>query len=235
MTKRSVFLIGAFCFRTAVCSGSMNTTATTNDSKLIDVQAIIARCKLVLLDPKGCWSQIANETSSPVQLLKTIYLPLSVLGAICLIVGLSLFGITVPLLGTFRPGFSALISHALSSVVLAVAGLFIVSFIFEKLAPYFDGTAPFNKSFSLLVHASIPSLIGQCFILIPGLRAVGLLVGSLYGLYLLYCGFNSMVQVPEGKRLPFIVTAIVVAIVVQMIIGSLSGSFAPTPAGYLAP
>jgi hypothetical protein len=235
MTGRSVFLIGAILAHTAVCSGPMNTTTTTTDSKLIDVQFIIARCKLVLLDPKGCWSQIANETSSPVQLVKTIYLPLSVLGAVCLIVGLSLFGIAVPFVGTFRPGFSALIGQALSSVILSVAAPFIVSFIFEKLAPYFEGTAPFNKSFSLLVHTAIPSLIGQCFILIPGLRAVGLLVGSLYGLYLLYCGFNSMIQVPEGKRLPFIVTAIVVAIVVQMIIGSISGSLAPTPAGYLAP
>jgi hypothetical protein len=213
----------------------MNTTTTTTESKLIDVQAIIARCKLVLLDPKGCWSQIASESNSPVHLLKTIYLPLSVLGAICLIVGLSLFGITVPLLGTFRPGFSALISQALLYVVLGVAAPFIVSFIFEKLAPYFDGTAPFNKSFSLIVHASIPSLIGDCFILIPGLRAVGALVGSLYGLYLLYCGFNSMVQLPEGKRLPFIATATVVIIVVQTIIALIFGSFAPTPAGYLAP
>lgn len=212
----------------------MNTN-TTSTTKLFDVQAIIARCKLVLLDPKGCWSQIASEASSPIQLLKSIYLPLAVLGAVCLVVGLSLFGITVPFFGTFRPGFSSLIGQALSWPVLSTVGLFVTSFIIEKLAPHFDGTADFNKSFSFFVHASIPYLLGQCFALIPGLWSVGFRVGALYALYLIYCGFTSMVQVPEEKRVPFVVTTLIVAIVVQMVINSISGSFTPNPAGLLAP
>ncbi len=199
------------------------------------MQYLLERCKLVLLNPTGCWSQLKDDSTPVLELLKRLYLPLAVLAALCSIVGLTVFGISVPFFGTFRPGLLTLLSQAITTIALSVAGLFLSSLVFERLAPYFGGTAPFRRSFSLLAHAAIPSLLGQALMLIPSLGVLGMIVGGLFSLYLVFCGFSSMLDIPGEKRVAFIITALVTLIIIQAILMRVSGSFAPTPTGQIVP
>lgn len=201
----------------------MNTTANT-----LDVAKIINRVKLVITSPATCWDTIETESSSPKELTLNYIAPLAALGALCSFVGLQVFGISVPMFGTFRPSlFSNLIQHVVTAI-MQVGGVYLMAAVVQKLAPSFGGSGDYNRSFSLVAHTMIPALLVGVLGLVPLLQILGLVFGLL-GLYLFYTGASKMMGVTEDKRLVFVVVSIVTMAVVYGVILALAGIFASGP------
>lgn len=65
--------------------------------------SLVDRAKNILLSPKAEWEVIDGESSNMSSLIVSYALPFMVLGAIAGAIGSSVFGVTVPFLGTIKP------------------------------------------------------------------------------------------------------------------------------------
>lgn len=199
-------------------------------SQKIQITSLINRLKLVILSPKECWQTIASENESPKSILTHLIIPLVVVGALCSIVGLQVFGITMGPLGTWRP---PLVAFTLSTVVMSalqIVSLYIGAFLVQKLAPLFQGSASPTQAFSLVAHAALPGLFASVLTIYPPLGLLGAVL-AIISLYTLFQGISKMTTISENKRLPFIAALIVSMILVSLVLGGLSNLLItpPTP------
>jgi hypothetical protein len=192
------------------------------------ITSFINLLKLVILSPKECWQTISNENQSPATLLTHTIIPLVVVGTICSIVGLQVFGISMGALGTWRP---PLVSFTLSSIVAGISQivtLYIGAFLVQKLAPLFQGQASPAKAFSLVAHAALPSLFASVLTLYPPLGIVGVVL-LFVSLYALFQGIPKMTTVTEDKRLAFAASFIASMLLISIVLAALSGLLVSIP------
>ena len=185
--------------------------------------SMVDRIKNILITPKTEWPVIAGETTSNADLIKGYILPLAVIPAIAGFVGGSLIGHSVPILGgTYRVPFMAGIGLAIFGFVMAIVGVYVMTFIVNALAPTFGATKSNTQAFKVVVYSSTAGWVGGIFHMIPGLGLLGLLA-SLYGVFLLYLGLPRLMKCPEDKAIGYTAVIVVVAIVVFAVIGVIGG------------
>lgn len=183
--------------------------------------SLVDRAKAIILTPKEEWAKIALETTSQGDILKSYVLPLAAIGPIASLIGWQVFGYRV--LGfSWRPGLVWSISTALVTFVMAIASVFVLSFIADLLAPKFGGEASKAKAFKLVAYGYTASWLAGIFGLIPSLALFSLL--GLYSLYLLYTGATPMMKVPQDKAAGFTAVTILCAIVLAMIVAPITAA-----------
>jgi hypothetical protein len=195
---------------------------------------LVQRVKQILLSPRTEWQVIEAEPTTTAELYKTYIIPLAAIGPISQVIGYSVFGITVPFVGTYRVPIGSAISGALVAYVLTLAGTYVLALIIDGLAPTFNGQRSQIQALKVAVYSSTASWLAGIFALIPGLRLLAIL--GLYSLYLLYLGLPIVMKAPRDKALGYTVVVIVAAIVLFMIIGVIAGRFLAVPtAGTIVP
>jgi ABC-type sugar transport system permease subunit len=200
----------------------MNTATTFLNS------AIIERVKLVLLKPSECWNSIASETANVQQLMRTLVVPLAVISSACQFLGMQIFGVTIPRLGTWRqPLFSSLVWH-ITTAVLQIALVFVGALVVEKVAKLFKGEATRERAYSLLAHAMIPGAVGGMLGLVPFLSIFSIIF-SILGLFTLYNGSTKMTTVPESSKLLFTLALVVSLIATGMVVFFIGSSLIAPP------
>lgn len=182
--------------------------------------AMVDRIKNILITPKTEWPVIAGETTSNGDILKSYVLPLAAIPAVAGFVGGSLIGHSMPFIGgTYRMPIVAGIGLAIFGFVMAIVGVYILSFIVNVLAPTFAAEKSDTQAFKLVVYSSTAGWLGGIFHMIPGLGLLGVLA-SLYGVFLLYLGLPRLMKCPEDKAIGYTAVIVVVAIVVFVIVGA---------------
>jgi Yip1 domain len=195
---------------------------------------LVQRVKQILLSPRTEWQVIEAEPTTKAELYKTYIIPLAAIGPISQVIGYSVFGITVPFVGTYRVPIGSAISGALVGYVLTLAGTYVLALIIDGLAPTFNGQRSQIQALKVAAYSSTASWLAGIFALIPGLRLLAIL--GLYSLYLLYLGLPIVMKSPRDKALGYTVVVIVAAIVLFMIIGVIAGRFLAVPtAGTIVP
>jgi hypothetical protein len=195
---------------------------------------LVQRVKQILLSPRTEWQVIEAEPTTTAELYKTYIIPLAAIGPISQVIGYSVFGITVPFVGTYRVPIGSAISGALVAYVLTLAGTYVLALIIDGLAPTFNGQRSQIQALKVAAYSSTASWLAGIFALIPGLRLLAIL--GLYSLYLLYLGLPIVMKAPRDKALGYTVVVIVAAIVLFMIIGVIAGRFLAVPtAGTIVP
>jgi hypothetical protein len=195
---------------------------------------LVQRVKQILLSPRTEWQVIEAEPTTTAELYKTYIIPLAAIGPISQVFGYSVFGITVPFVGTYRVPIGSAISGALVAYVLTLAGTYVLALIIDGLAPTFNGQRSQIQALKVAAYSSTASWLAGIFALIPGLRLLAIL--GLYSLYLLYLGLPIVMKAPRDKALGYTVVVIVAAIVLFMIIGVIAGRFLAVPtAGTIVP
>jgi len=189
---------------------------------------LVERVKNILLQPKSEWEAISAESTSTAELYKSYILPLAAIGPGASILGMSLVGIQLPFVGTFRLPLGSSIAHGVTSYILALLGVFVIAFVIDALAPTFGGEKNLIQALKLSAFASTPSWIAGILMLFPLLSPLALLA-AFYGLYLLYLGVPVLMKAPQEKVLGYTAAAIVAAVLVMLLAGSLSNLFMPTP------
>lgn len=188
---------------------------------------LVQRVKQILLSPRTEWQVIEAEPTTSAELYKTYIIPLAAIGPISQVIGYSVFGITVPFVGTYRVPIGSAISGALVAYVLTLAGTYVLALIIDGLAPTFNGQRSQIQALKVAAYSSTASWLAGIFALIPGLRLLAIL--GLYSLYLLYIGLPIVMRSPRDKALGYTVVVIVAAIVLFMIIGVIAGRFLAVP------
>jgi Yip1-like protein len=189
---------------------------------------LVERAKNILLQPKSEWEVISGESATVPDLYKAYIVPLAAIGPAASIIGFSLMGVSVPLMGTVRMSILGALGYAITSYVLALVGVFLVALIIDTLAPSFGGEKNQIQALKVAAYASTPSWVAGILMLLPMLSVIALLA-ALYGLYLLYLGLPLLMKAPQDKAIAYTVVVVVAAVVVMAVLGSVSHVFLPTP------
>jgi hypothetical protein len=196
--------------------------------------SLVDRVKRILMSPRTEWQVIDAEPTTPAQLYTGYIVPLAAIGPIAQLIGYSVFGISVPFMGTYRVPIGSAITSALVTYVLSLAATYVLALIIDALAPTFNGQRSQIQALKVAAYSSTASWVAGIFHLIPGLRLLTIL--GLYSLYLLYLGLPIVMKAPREKAVAYTAVVILAAIVLFMIIGVIAGRFMALPtAGMTVP
>ncbi len=188
---------------------------------------IVERVKQILLSPRAEWEVIDAESITPAQLYTGYIVPLAAIAPIAQLIGYSVFGISVPFMGTYRVPLGSAITSAIVTYVLALVMPYVLALIIDALAPTFNGQRSQIQALKVAAYSSTASWVAGIFALIPGLRFLTIL--GIYSLFLLYIGLPVLMKSPKEKALGYTIVVILAAIVLFILIGVVSSRFLSVP------
>ncbi len=191
---------------------------------------LVDRVKRLLLKPKEEWLIIDAESVDVTSLYKSYIVPLAAIGPVCGLIGLSIVGISLPMVGTFRLPFGSALAQAVVNFGLMLGGVYVVALIIDALAPTFGAQRSKNQALKLAAYASTASWLGGVFALIPALGMLSLLA-ALYSLYLFYLGLPVLMRVPPERAIGYTAVVIISTVALFIVIGAVGNLFItmPTP------
>lgn len=186
---------------------------------------LVARAQAIILKPKDEWVKIKGETTTVKDLFMSYAMILAAIPAVAQFVGHALIGQRVPFLGWYRWSIGSSLLYAILSYVISLATVFVLALIIDALAPSFASTKNQVSALKLAVFSMTPAWVAGIFYIVPFLGILAVL-GSLYGLYVLYLGFATpLMETPKDKVMGYFVVSLVVAIVLTAVFGLILGAF----------
>ena len=193
----------------------------------MDFAKLIERVKGIILSPKTEWEKIAAESADVKSLFTGYAMILAAIPAVCGLIGSTLIGVSLPIVGTIRTPIAAALVQLVLTYVLGLVVIYVVALIVDALAPTFDGQKNSIQALKLVVYSSTPVWLAGVFALVPLLSVLGILA-ALYGLYLLYIGLTPLMKNPQDKSIGYtaliIVCYIVLAIIVGVVVAAAAGT-----------
>lgn len=119
--------------------------------------------------------------------------------------------------------YGYVIAIAIATYALDVIAVYVIGFLIWKLAAVFSTTTTQDRSTLLAALVYTPIFLVSIVDLVPFLSVL-MVLGLLYGLYILYMGVPILLNTPQDKVLIYVVTTVVVAIVVYVIAGAILGT-----------
>ncbi len=177
---------------------------------------LVARAKGILLDPKTEWRTIAGEQTTPTALITGYVAILAAIPAVCGFIGTSIIGVA-----GYRTPFIAGVLSAILGYLISLAGVFIVAFVIDGLAPLFGGARNLLNAMKLAAYAPTAAWLAGVFMALPVLAIFAAL--GLYSLYLVYLGLPILMRAPHEKALGYFLAVMVGVIIVWAIILFLPG------------
>ncbi len=170
----------------------------------MDFRFLSHRVKSIILDPEKTWEAIHYE-NRPVKFVRgSFFFPLVILVAISAFLGSILFTNT-----GVSEVYSVLVG--IKYFLLLCLVLYGTSFILNEITSYLDLGRDSALTFKLVVYSSAPFLLCQIVSrLFESFIFVNVL--ALYGLYIFWTGTVKMLNPPENKRMPLLVSTAVVYI-----------------------
>jgi hypothetical protein len=189
--------------------------------------SIVERAKNICLTPKTEWPIIAAEASSTSALITEYVAPLAAIGAVAGLIGGSLVGVSLPFVGTYRVPIAAGLGLAIFTFVMAIVGIFVLSFIINALAPTFKGEQNSAQALKVAVYSYTPAWVAGVLQILPTLGIIAALA-ALYGLYLLYLGLPRLMKCPEDKAAGYTIVVLISAVVLFIIVGAAGAAITGT-------
>jgi hypothetical protein len=185
--------------------------------------AIVQRIKSIILKPQEEWTVIAGETSSTADLLKNYALPLAAIGAVAGFIGISLIGVSIPFLGTYRAPMASGLVGAIVGLAVQLGAVFVLGLIIDALAPKFGGEKNSAQALKVAVYSFTPGWVAGALRILPSL---GILAGlaALYGIYVLYLGLPRLMKAPQDKALTYTVVVVLCGIGIFFVTGLVTGA-----------
>jgi Yip1-like protein len=184
---------------------------------------LMERAKNIVLQPKTEWPVIDAEQTTTGALYTGYIIPLAAIGPIARIIGWSVFGMSLPFVGTFRIPIGYAVRTAVITYVASLIGTFVLALIIDALAPTFGGQKNQMQALKVAAYSSTAAWLAGIFGIIPALAILGLL--GLYSLYLLFLGLPVLMKAPEDKAMGYTVVVIICAIVLWIIIAAITRQF----------
>jgi hypothetical protein len=189
-----------------------------------------ARVTNILKQPASEWPVIAAEPGDAAALLQGYAAPLAAISAICRWIGLSVVGITLSFVGTYRVGIVRGLANAIVYWVFALVGAYIAALVIEKLAPTFKSSGSTIQALKLVVYASTPVWVAGVLNLIPVLSPI-IIIAALYAVYLFYLGLPHLMHTPSDQVIPYMVVSALVMIVVSVCLAYVTAAIAGVGGG----
>ena len=172
---------------------------------------ITTRAKDITLRPGIAWPEIASEPSTVASTYAGYVAPLAAIGPVALFIGLSIVGIGIPFIGTYRMPVVQGVVQAAFTFVAVLAGLFLFALIANALAPSFGGRKDVAAAVKLVGYSMTPALLAGVLYIFPPLAILGIFA-AFYGLYLFYRGAPILMNLAADKVVPYTLVTIVCSI-----------------------
>ena len=186
---------------------------------------LVDRVKRILLTPRTEWQVIDAEQTTPAALYTGYIAPLAAIGPVAQLIGMTVFGIPIPFMGTFRVPFGSALMRAIVAYLLTLVATYVLALIIDALAPSFNAQRNQIQALKLAAYSSTAAWVAGIFLIIPALGILSIV--GLYSLYLLYLGLPTLMKTSQDKALPYtgvvVLAAIVLFITVGMVAGRLTG------------
>ncbi len=192
----------------------------------MDINKLIARIKNILLTPKTEWPVIAAEPDTVPDLYKNYIIYVAALTPIATFIGLVLFGIHIPFLGTLHVGFFSALMQMILGYAVSLGMTYVMALIINALAPSFGGTANQVQALKAAAYSYTAVWVVGVLHILPGLGVlVGLLVivAAIYSIYLMYLGLQHTMQSPQDRAGGYTAVVIIVGIVLGWILAIIVG------------
>jgi hypothetical protein len=179
---------------------------------------LVQRAQAVLLKPKEEWLKIKGESTAIPQLFTSYAMILAAIPPAAQFIGRLLFRSEIPFRHVVVWSFGRAFSNAVLSYVFSLAIVYLFALIIDALAPNFSSTRNLTNAMKLAVYSMTPVWLAGIFYIIPGLGILVLLAG-LYGLFLLYEGFETpLMDTPKDRVLGFLVISIIVIVALLIVV-----------------
>lgn len=185
---------------------------------------LVDRVKNLIVSPAKEWEVIKYETWTTTELFTKYAILLASIPAVAGFLGYSFFGISYGF-GSYKLGFGTSFTWAILTYVLTLAGVYVLGFIIDALAPSFGSTKDMVASLKVAVFSSTPSWVAGILNIFPALSIL-VVIASIYGLVLRYMGLERVKSVPKDKMVGYFVIVLIVAIFVYVVIGAIVGAIA---------
>jgi hypothetical protein len=183
--------------------------------------ALTNRIRNILISPRTEWPVIAAEPTDVGSLYRGYIMPVSAIPVVAGLIGISLLGRVMPAGMGHLGGFAAL-GMAIVQYVLGLVGVWVVAFVIAKLAPRFGGREDMVQALKVAAYSATASWVAGAVLIIPLLGFL-VIVGALYGLYLLYLGLPVVMGAAEDQAPVYTLAVVAVVIVLYLVVGALSG------------
>ena len=190
----------------------------------MNLNKIIARAKSILLTPRTEWPVAAAEPESIGSLYGNYIFVMAAIPAVARFVSLSLLGVSVGFLGSYRVGIGAGLLGAVLAYAWSLVGVFIMAVIVDSLAPSFGGEKNRVQALKVVVYAFTASWVASVIGIIPGLGLICALAGLIYSIYLLNMGLPVLMKCPPEKSAGYTAVSVIVTIVVVVVLNLVLGS-----------
>lgn len=185
---------------------------------------LVERAKNITLTPKTEWPVIAGESTATIDLFKNYVAPLAAIPAVATFIGMSIVGITIPIIGTtvrMSPlsGISAMIMQFLQALI----GIYLLSLIINALAPQFGAEKNSEQALKLSAYAFTPALLIGALMMLPFLGSLLWLVYLAvagYSVYILFLGMPVLMKVSQEKAVAYTAVSMVCSFVAMVVIHS---------------
>lgn len=173
------------------------------------------------MTPKKEWDVINGEEGNLSSLITTYIVPLAAAGAAAGFIGYGFIGVSY--FGIRVSGINWGLYQAISMFASALISVIISTLIIDAFAPSFGSEKNMGKSAQLVAYAWTPGLVAGIGSIIPALGGILMLVGLIYGLYLLYIGLPVLKKTPEDKKVIYFVVSLLTIIVTYFVISYILG------------
>lgn len=185
--------------------------------------SLIERAKRIIMQPKQEWQVIDTETPTVQSLYTGYIIPLSLAQIVAGVIGMAVFGISMPFLGKIHMPIGPLLSGAVVRFILGLIAVYVLALIIDALAPSFGATKNMMQALKVAAYSYTAAWVFGILAIIPVLSIIGGLLG-LYSLYLLYAGLPVLMKAPPERALGYTVVVIIAAIILFIIIGVVVGA-----------
>jgi hypothetical protein len=185
---------------------------------------IVNRVQQIILKPKEEWVKIKEEKVTLAELFTSYALILVAVPAVAQFIGYSIVGRRIPFVGWYRMGIGSGLLYAILYYVFTLVAIYVFGIVINALAPTFSSKSDATNAMKLAVYSMTPAFVAGAFYIIPFLGFLAIL-GSLYGIYILYLGFATpMMDTPKEKVVAYLVVSLVVVVVLWVIIFVILGA-----------
>jgi hypothetical protein len=204
-------------------SGSASSSAAWSNATA-RLPGLMQRIKNILLTPKTEWPAIELEPTSIGQLYTGYIMPLAAFAALMSFIHMSVIGVSVPFLGSYRTPLASGLVYAVVSFGIGLLGLFLVGLIINGLAPTFSGQRDQRQAMKTAAYALTPAWLSSVLSLLPGLATLLQLLAGIYGIYLLYLGLPQLMRSPRDKAFGYTAAVVICTILMGIVLGAIGAA-----------
>ena len=168
----------------------------------------------IIVRPSATWRAVAADRTPVTALAAGYVAPLVAIAPIATFLARRFIGVREAYV-VYRASTEAAALDAALELVLALAGLALVTALVDSFAPLFGARRNLATSFRIATFASTPTWLAAAFVLLPAFGFVELLaVGD--EVFLLYAGLAALLGLPRGRALLLAACALTGAVAIAV-------------------